>query len=86
MKTTMKINVRNFPVTIQDTRTGKVSQDNITLTKQHLQAAQLVGESSKELITRIFNRNGYEVLNIEKPMKEEIEINLEELYWSEGED
>lgn len=89
MKTTMKINVRAFPVTIRDMRNPRPPfNDTIVLTKQELQAAQLVGESSKELIIRICNRKGYEVLSIGKPEKEEIEINLEKLYsgWDEDEE
>ena len=38
MKTTMKITLRAFPVKIQDTRTGKTTEDRIVLTKEQLQA------------------------------------------------
>ena len=37
MKTTMKITLRAFPVKIQDTRTGKTTEDKIILTKEQLQ-------------------------------------------------
>ena len=56
MKTTMKITLRAFPVKIQDTRTGEIKEDRIVLTKEQLHAADLVGQSSKELITRLYNR------------------------------
>ena len=46
MKTTMKITLRAFPVKIQDTRTGKTTEDRIILTKEQLHAADLVGQSS----------------------------------------
>lgn len=88
MKTTMIIQVRAFPVTIQDMRKPiSPFNDTIVVTKQELQAAQLVGESSKELITRICNRRGYEVLSIRKPEKDEITINLERLWleWDKNE-
>lgn len=52
MKTTMKITLRAFPVKIQDTRTGKTTEDKIILTKEQLHAADLVGQSSKELTKR----------------------------------
>ena len=57
MKTTMKITLRAFPVKIQDTRTGEIKEDRIVLTKEQLHAADLVGQSSKELITRLYNRD-----------------------------
>ncbi len=50
MRTTATIYTRRFPVTIRDGRTGAEMQDYITLDKAQLQAAQLVGLSSKELI------------------------------------
>ena len=50
MKTTMKITLRAFPVKIQDTRTGKTTEDKIILTKEQLHAADLVGQSSKMCI------------------------------------
>ncbi len=88
MKTTMTIQVRAFPVVMRDTRKPMPTIfDTIVVTKQELQAAQLVGESSKELITRICNRRGYEVLSIRKPEKDEITINLERLWleWDKNE-
>jgi hypothetical protein len=50
MRTTATIYTRRFPVTIRDERTGAEMQDYITLDKAQIQAAQLVGLSSKELI------------------------------------
>lgn len=76
MTNTINIQVRAFPVTVADERTGKESADAIVLTKQQLQAAQLVGESGKELIYRIYNRQGYRVTDIGKPVKRTIELDL----------
>jgi len=50
---------RVFHVRKRDERTGEVSEDAIAFTKDELRAAQLVGESSKELIYRAYNRAGY---------------------------
>ena len=61
------IEARRFPVVLMDERTGESVQSNIILDKEQLRAAQLVGQSSKELIFRIFNRKGYRVLDIGKP-------------------
>ena len=74
MKTTMKITLRAFPVKIQDTRTGEIKEDRIVLTKEQLHAADLVGQSSKELITRLYNREGYRVLEIGKAAKQSGEL------------
>jgi len=79
MKTTMKITLRAFPVKIQDTRTGKTTEDRIVLTKEQLHAADL-GQSSKELITRLYNREGYKVLEIGKAAKQSGELDLEAAY------
>lgn len=76
MNIPININVRVFPVSLRDERTGAVSEDTIVLTKHQLQAAQTVGQSSKELICRIFNREGYRVLDIGKAVKRDISVDL----------
>lgn len=76
MKTAITLTLRAFPVTIQDTRTGQTAEDRIILTKEQLRAAALVGQSSKELIRRMYNREGYKVLAIGKPAKRDVAFNL----------
>lgn len=80
MKTTINLLLRAFPVTIRDQRTGVQRADTIVLDKLRLQAAQLAGESSKELIHRFYNRQGYKVLEIGKPIKQELTLDLLTLY------
>lgn len=80
MKTAFDLYVRAFPLVVEDQRTGDQRSDLIVLDKQQLQAAQLVGQSSKELIHRLAERQGLTVLEIGKPEKREISLNLEELY------
>ena len=80
MNTYITIEARRFPVTIRDERTGAVSEDHIVLDKEQLQACQIVGQSSKELIQRIYNRQGFRVLEIGKPERRSIELSLEELW------
>ena len=80
MKTIINIAVRAFPVTIVDERTGKESQDTIILTKEQLQAAQDVGQSSKELIYRRYNRLGFRVLDVGKAEKRVLTVDLDELF------
>lgn len=48
--------------------------------KAQLQAAQVIGQSSKELIFRAYNEKGYTVLDIGKADKQEIELDLYGLY------
>lgn len=76
MKNEIALQVRTYPVTIRDQRTGEQREDLLTLDKRQLQAAQLVGQSSNELIFRIYNRQGFYVLNIGKPIKREVRVDL----------
>lgn len=79
MKHTYDIEVRRFSVIVEDAA-GKIREDHIILTKQELQAAQLVGQSSKELIQRIYKRNGLKVLDIGKAEKRTIRADLHNLW------
>ncbi|MDY3014503.1 MAG: hypothetical protein SOR61_04810 [Evtepia sp.] len=72
----IKIPVRVFPVAYLDPNTGKRADDTIVLTKAELNAAQIVGQSSKELINRLYNRRGALVVDIGKAAKVEIEVEL----------
>lgn len=80
MNTYITIEARRFPVTLRDERTGGITRAALILDKQSLQAAQLVGQSSWELIQRSYNRQGFRVLEIGKPERRSIELNLEELW------
>lgn len=80
MTTYQDIQLRRFTVQIRDERTGEVRQDAITLSKEMLQAAQLCGQSSKELICCIYNRAGYRVLDIGKAEKRTIPLDLEGVF------
>ncbi len=80
MKNEVTMQARAYSVTVEDQRSGEKSVELIALDKQQLQAAQIVGQSSNELIYRLFNRQGYKVLDIGKPVKKEIVVDLTELY------
>ena len=80
---TTTITLRAFPVVLRDERTGKHHEDIIVLDKPRLQAAQLIGRSSKELIHDHYNRKGYKVLDIGKAEKLTAAIDLQELYRNE---
>ena len=64
LKTTMTVQLRRFDVLVEDQRTHETKEDAIVFTLDQLHAAQLVGQSSKELIMRAFERQGYKVLDI----------------------
>ena len=79
MKNKITITLRQFPVLAHDHRTGKEEAITVPVTKEQLRAAQLVGQSSKELIERLCDRQGYTVIEIGQPDKLSITLNLEEL-------
>lgn len=79
-ETTYPLHLRAFDVRIRDNRTGEVSEEMIVFTRDQLQAAQLVGQSSKELIHRAFNRDGFAVLDIGKAEKRTVELDLAGLF------
>ena len=77
MKTEMKIQTRVYPVVIKDTRTGERIADTIVLEKSRIQAAALFDMGDEDIIYRTYNRKGYRVLEIGKPEKIELTIDLE---------
>lgn len=80
MKTTFDLHIRAFPVKIRDERTGDEKSDIIVLDKARLQAAQLVGQSSKELIERIYHKQGFRVLDVGRADKLTVELRLDNMY------
>lgn len=80
MKTEMRIPVRAYSVTLKDTRTGEVMNDTIVLEKSRIQAAALFDMGDEDIIYRIYNRQGYRVLEIGKPQKVELAIDLEKVF------
>lgn len=79
MKNEITINVRVFPVLAHDHRTGKEEAVTVPVTKEMLQAASLVGQSSNELVERMLDRRGYTAIEIGKPDKVTLTVDLEEL-------
>ncbi len=80
MRTFFDSQLRAFDVRIRDERTGEETEDVIVFTKSQLQAAQVVGESSKELIHRAYSAQGFTVLDIGKADKREARLDLYGLY------
>lgn len=85
MKSTIEIPVRRFPVIVYDKRSAAdiPLAENVTLSKQQLQAAMTCGLSSNEVITRICEKKGYKVLEIGTPDKVTLTVDLDALAWKE---
>lgn len=79
MKNTLTITVRTFPVVAHDHRTGKEEAITVTVTRDQLRAAGVVGQSSKELIERLCERHGYTVIEIGQPDKVTVTVDLDKL-------
>ena len=84
MKTEIKIPVRAYAVKLKDTRTGGKSNDVIVLEKSRIQAAALFDLGDEDIIYRIYNRRGYRVLEIGKPEKLDLTVDLHELYYEQA--
>lgn len=80
MITAIKIPVRAYTVELKDTRTGVRITDTIVLEKSRIQAGALFDLGDEDIIYRIYNRQGYRVLEIGKPDKVELPVDLTELY------
>ena len=76
MKNIITIEARRFPVQAVKKDNQEPYSLHIVLTKEQLQAAQLVGQSSKELIFRLCDRQGYKVIEIGKPEKKSIQLDM----------
>lgn len=79
MKNEIVLNLRQFPVLAHDHRDGQEKHITVTVAKNQLQAAQIVGQSSKELVERLCDRQGYSVLEIGKPYKVAVTVDLDKL-------
>lgn len=85
MKTKFMIHLRAFHVRVCDPgRDHDEREELIVIPKEQLQAAQLVGQSSTELIQRICDRAQLSVVSIGKVKCRSVTINLEELWRIHG--
>lgn len=80
-KPKITIHLRRFRVALRSQENGEEVTVFLTLDKTQLQAAQIVGQSSKELIERYASSNGYELLDvIGQPDKLTVTVPLDELW------
>ena len=80
MITETRITVRAYILEIRDERTGERRKDTIVLDKAMLQAGAMVGLGDEDIIYRLYNRKGYRVLEIGKPVKADLVVDLLELF------
>ena len=82
-----EIHLLRFYVRVWDPEKEENREVPITLTKDQLRAAGLIGLSSKEIITRMCERWGFKVLEIGKAERRTIAFNLNALwdsYYEQG--
>lgn len=79
MKNEIIIHVRSFPALVHDHRTGQEGPITVTVTREQLRAAKIVGQSSDELIERLCDRQGYTVIEIGRPTRRTVTLDLDEL-------
>lgn len=79
MTNQINLTLRQFPVVAHDHRTGKEEAITVTVTRDQLRAAGVVGQSSKELIERLCERQGYTVIEIGTPDKVTVTVDLDKL-------
>ena len=75
-----EIHMLRFYVRVWDPEKEENREEPITLTKEQLRAAGLIGLSSKEIITRICEGWGLKVLEIGKPERHTVAFNLNALW------
>lgn len=82
-----ELHLRVFPVLAHDHRTGLEEALCVPVTKDELRAAQVCGQSSKELVKRLVERQGYSVVEIGVPDKQTVKLDLVKLaeWWGDRE-
>lgn len=76
----IEIHLLRFYVLVWDPEKEKSREEPITLTKDQLRAAGLIGLSSKEIINRMCERRGLQVLEIGKAERRTVAFNLDALW------
>lgn len=76
----IEIHLLRFYARVWDPAREENREEAVTLTKDHLRAAGLVGQSSKELLQRICERQGLQLLEAGKAERRTIAFNLDSLW------
>ena len=83
MKTTKRIRIAAYPVKLKDQRTGEILEDTVVLDMDWLKICGSDGlniSDDKHMIYRAYNLQGFEVLEVGKRSKAQLELDLEALY------
>ena len=83
MKTTKRIRIAAYPVKLRDHRTGEILEDTIVLDMEWLKICGSDGLNISDdvhMIYRFYNLRGFEVIEVGKRNKAQLDVNLEELY------
>ena len=80
MNTTKTVKLLPYTVTIKDGRTGEVSSDLIVLDYDTVRRCQCYGMDGPAILHRLYNAQGYRVLDIQGHRKKTVSVDLLELY------
>lgn len=84
MKNCITLELRRFPLLVVKQDNLELYAGHMVLTKEQLHAAQLVGQSSKELIHRLCVRQGYIVIEIGRATKKTVRMDADALWGGEA--
>lgn len=73
------IHLRCYEVTILDMRTNETKTDSIIIDKQALQAAQIIGLSSDNVIKKYYSKKGYRVIKTGVPVKKSVTVDFKSM-------
>lgn len=79
MNTTKTIKLLPYTVTLKDGRTGEVTTDTIVLDKDAVRLCQSYGMDGPAILHRLYNAQGYRVLDIQGHRKKTVSVDLLEL-------
>ena len=80
MNTTANISLLAFTVELKDGRAGEVSSDLIVLDYDTVRRCQCYGMDGPAILHRLYNAQGYRVLDIQGHRKKTVSVDLLELY------
>ena len=76
MNTTANISLLAFTVELKDGRTGEVSSDLIVLDYDTVRRCQCYGMDGPAILHRLYNAQGYRVLDIQGHRKKTVNLDL----------
>lgn len=65
-----------FPVELLDLRTGREAEDTIVMTEDQIDAAEILGFTTRDLIYEIYRRADAKVMRVGTPIKRKHRVSL----------